>query len=142
MLENQKGNCARKKPNLHSASSDKSAKKRHSQTAYEAEISAFIILLPEFLRCQVKNMNSFKIFKYIFNKSLNPFKLCQMASMNIVQDPEKWTVVDAPGDENCWIYATLTSAFYSTDARIRMNPQECRDKISDLLRRVSRLPSE
>ncbi len=82
------------------------------------------------------------VFKYVFNNSQNPFELSQIAPLNTVQDPEKWTAVDVPIDENCGIYAKSISAFYSTGARIRINPQECRDKISDLLMRVSRLPCE
>ncbi len=86
--------------------------------------------------------NSFTRFKYFSNNTHVPFELSQIAPLNIAQDPEKWTVVDVPGDGNCWIYATLISGYYITGTRIRMNPQECRDQISDLLMRVSRLPSE
>ncbi len=79
-----------RKPNHSSASSDKPAKERHLQTTYETEISAFFILVPEFLRYQVYNIKkSFTIFKYIFNDSQNPFEISQIASMNIVQDREK-----------------------------------------------------
>ncbi len=51
-------------------------------------------------------------------------------------------MVDVPGEENSGIYATLISGYYITGTRIRMNPQKCCDHISDLLMRVSRLPSE
>ncbi len=109
MLENQKEKFYKKEAPIFNLSVQISRrKKRHRKTTYETEISAFNVLLPEFLGYQVNNIKkSFIIFKYNFNNSQNLFELNQIASMNIVQDAEKWTVVDVPGDGNCWIYATL-----------------------------------
>ncbi len=101
-------------------------------------MSAFNILFPDFLRYQVNHIKaSFTIFKYFSNNSQISFELSQVASLNITQDPETWTVVDAPGDGNCWIYG-----LYRSGTRIRTNPQECRENICDLLKRVSRLWNE
>ncbi len=147
MLENQRENCQAKKPNFRSAKlpkADAKTEKNHlRQTIYEKEISAFNILFRDFLRYRVNHIKaSFTICKYFSNSSQIPFELSQVDCLNIRQDQEKWTMVDVPGDGNCWMYATLISGLYSSGTRVRMNPQECRENISDLLMRVPRLSNK
>ncbi len=63
-------------------------------TQYDTDVRAFIILFPEFIQFQVSHIrNTFRVFKYFFNSSQNPFQLDQIASLNIVQHSGKWTVV-------------------------------------------------
>ncbi len=106
MQENEREKFPSKKPSRQSAKSSEydanSEKQRLRQIIYEKEMSAFNILFPDFLRYQVNHIKaSFTIFKYFSNRSQISFELSQVASLNISQDPEKWTVVDVPGDGNC-----------------------------------------
>ncbi len=120
----------------------KSAKNILHATTYDTDMRAFNILFPEFLQFQVSHIrNTFKIFKYFFNASQNPFQLSQIASLNVVQHSGKLTVVNVPGDENCWVYGALISRYYCAGEEILVHLQDCRNKITDLLMRVSEFPS-
>ncbi len=144
--ENKKEKFPPKKPNLQSATLSKydaNSEKKRRREIYEKEMSAFNIQFPDFIRYQVNHIKaSFSILKYFPNSSQIPFELSEVASLNISHNPEKWTLIDVSGAGKFWIYATLISGLYSSAPKVRINLFECRENISDLLKRVSRLSNE
>ena len=71
-----------------------------------------------------------------------PKFFASITQTSLARHQTKWTVADVPGDGNCWIYSVLLSLHFSNPSGVPAEPQDCREKLGNILENVSFLPQD
>lgn len=111
-----------------------------------SDISAFDTLLSTFNTYTVSRIKRCHTMSMLAStNNSNTLTFSRILNFNIVPDVKLWTIIDIPGDGNCWIYATVLSMYYCSlllGQILRTEPQICRNNISSLLLNIADLDEE
>ncbi len=93
------------------------------------DLSIHNTLIPDFSLAHMNRIKrSLLQWKAQNGGAYNALRIKDIASLHIQQLADMWKVEDVPGDENCWIYATIVSLYYASSKTIRIDAQNCRNK--------------